>query len=148
VVIKRDDAVHLGARQVQDVGDQRFGVAVDVAEFLLQGMEDGQQRPRLFLLLNDDGAGGFGIPGRIRGHGTSPGPRASKYAKSDICCRGLRPCTSKRTRIPSICENSHMADPRPTLDLDLVWKAGHQPRKSVDPELFALLGAIKNTGKL
>src|SRR5215467_9728674 len=41
-----------------------------------------------------------------------------------------------------------MAHPRPTLDLDLVWKAGHQPRKSVDPELFALLDAIKNTGKL
>lgn len=41
-----------------------------------------------------------------------------------------------------------MAHPRPTLDLDLVWKAGHQPRKSVDPELFALLEAIKNTGKL
>lgn len=41
-----------------------------------------------------------------------------------------------------------MADTRPTLDLDLVWKAGHQPRKSVDPALFALLEAIKNTGKL
>ncbi len=41
-----------------------------------------------------------------------------------------------------------MAHPRPTLDLDLIWKAGHQPRKSVDPELFALLEAIKNTGKL
>jgi molybdate transport repressor ModE-like protein len=39
-----------------------------------------------------------------------------------------------------------MADTR--LDLDLVWKAGHQPRKPVDPELFALLEAIKNTGKL
>jgi molybdate transport repressor ModE-like protein len=41
-----------------------------------------------------------------------------------------------------------MADNRPTLDLDLVWKAGHQPQKTVDPELFALLDAIKNTGKL
>lgn len=41
-----------------------------------------------------------------------------------------------------------MTDTRPTLDLDLVWKAGHQPRKSVEPELFALLEAIKNTGKL
>src|SRR5262249_11766052 len=41
-----------------------------------------------------------------------------------------------------------MAQPRPTLDLDLVWKAGHQPQKSLDPELFALLDAIKNTGKL
>jgi putative molybdopterin biosynthesis protein len=41
-----------------------------------------------------------------------------------------------------------MIDPRPTLDLDLVWKAGRQPRKPVDPALFALLDAIKNTGKL
>src|SRR5215467_8218044 len=41
-----------------------------------------------------------------------------------------------------------MTDRRPTLDLDLVWKAGLQPRKSVEPELFALLDAIKNTGKL
>ncbi|HTV44613.1 MAG TPA: substrate-binding domain-containing protein [Stellaceae bacterium] len=41
-----------------------------------------------------------------------------------------------------------MADIRPTLDLDLVWKTRHQPRKPIDPELFALLEAIKNTGKL
>ena len=41
-----------------------------------------------------------------------------------------------------------MPNPRPTLDLGLVWKAGHEPRKSIDPELFALLEAIKNTGKL
>ena len=41
-----------------------------------------------------------------------------------------------------------MALTRPTLDLDLVWKAGHQPKKAVDPELFALLDEIKNTGKL
>ena len=41
-----------------------------------------------------------------------------------------------------------MVNTRPTLDLDLVWKAGHLPRRSVEPELFALLEAIKNTGKL
>jgi molybdate transport repressor ModE-like protein len=41
-----------------------------------------------------------------------------------------------------------MADTRPTLDVDLVWKAGLQPRKPVEPALFALLEAIKNTGKL
>jgi molybdate transport repressor ModE-like protein len=41
-----------------------------------------------------------------------------------------------------------MALTRPTLDFDLVWKAGHLPQKSVDPELFALLDEIKNTGKL
>lgn len=41
-----------------------------------------------------------------------------------------------------------MVQPHPTLDLDLVWKAGHQSRRSIEPELFALLEAIKNTGKL
>jgi molybdate transport repressor ModE-like protein len=41
-----------------------------------------------------------------------------------------------------------MIDSRPTLGLDLVWKAGDQSGKSVDPQLFALLDAIKNTGKL
>ncbi|HVY58781.1 MAG TPA: substrate-binding domain-containing protein [Xanthobacteraceae bacterium] len=40
-----------------------------------------------------------------------------------------------------------MPEFRPTLDLDLVWMAGRQ-RKPVDPELFALLEAIKMTGKL
>jgi molybdate transport repressor ModE-like protein len=41
-----------------------------------------------------------------------------------------------------------MADSRPTLDLDLVWRAGAQAKRAVEPELFALLEEIKNTGKL
>jgi molybdate transport repressor ModE-like protein len=41
-----------------------------------------------------------------------------------------------------------MVHPHPTLDLDLVWKAGRQSKRSVEPELFALLDGIKNTGKL
>jgi molybdate transport repressor ModE-like protein len=41
-----------------------------------------------------------------------------------------------------------MVESRPTLDLDLVWKAGHQTKRAVAPELFALLEEIKNTGKL
>jgi molybdate transport repressor ModE-like protein len=41
-----------------------------------------------------------------------------------------------------------MSEIRPTLDLDLVWTAGHQPRKSMDPDLFRLLEAIKHSGKL
>lgn len=41
-----------------------------------------------------------------------------------------------------------MAHPHPTLDLDLVWRAGQHTPKSVEPELFALLEGIKNTGKL
>jgi len=41
-----------------------------------------------------------------------------------------------------------MSEIRPTLDLDLVWTAGHQPRKPIDPDLFRLLEAIKHSGKL
>jgi putative molybdopterin biosynthesis protein len=41
-----------------------------------------------------------------------------------------------------------MSDIRPTLDLDLVWTAGHQARKPIDADLFRLLKAIKRTGKL
>ncbi len=37
---------------------------------------------------------------------------------------------------------------RPALDLDLIWKAGGQPKKSIDPELFKLLEAVQRTGKL
>jgi molybdate transport repressor ModE-like protein len=34
-----------------------------------------------------------------------------------------------------------------SLEMELIWKAGRSPR-SLEPELFALLEAIKNTGKL
>jgi len=34
---------------------------------------------------------------------------------------------------------------RPALDLDLVWMAGHG-RRQIDPDLFRLLEAIKQTG--
>jgi len=41
-----------------------------------------------------------------------------------------------------------MSDIRPSLDLDLVWTAGKQPRKPIDTDLFRLLAAIKQSGKL
>jgi putative molybdopterin biosynthesis protein len=41
-----------------------------------------------------------------------------------------------------------MSEIRPTLDLDLVWTAGHLPRKPIDADLFRLLEAIKRSGKL
>ena len=44
VVIEGDDAVHFGARDVQRLGDQRLGRFIDVAELLLQGVQDRQQR--------------------------------------------------------------------------------------------------------
>lgn len=37
---------------------------------------------------------------------------------------------------------------RPSIDLDLIWNAGHLPKKAIDPELFGLLEAIQSTGKL
>ena len=39
-----------------------------------------------------------------------------------------------------------MSEIRPTLDL--VWTAGHLPRKPIDTDLFRLLEAIKRSGKL
>lgn len=41
-----------------------------------------------------------------------------------------------------------MSDNHAALHLDLVWSAGVQPRKPIEPELFALLEAIRETGKL
>ena len=44
IVIEGDDAVHLGAGDVQGLGNQRFRGFVDIAELLLQGVQHRQQR--------------------------------------------------------------------------------------------------------
>ncbi len=41
-----------------------------------------------------------------------------------------------------------MSSDSAALHLDLVWSAGVQPRKPIEPELFELLEAIRQTGKL
>jgi putative molybdopterin biosynthesis protein len=41
-----------------------------------------------------------------------------------------------------------MSSESTALRLDLVWSAGAQPRRPIEPELFALLEAIRQTGKL
>jgi putative molybdopterin biosynthesis protein len=41
-----------------------------------------------------------------------------------------------------------MSDGHTALRLDLAWSAGGKPRKPIEPELFALLEAIRETGKL
>jgi putative molybdopterin biosynthesis protein len=41
-----------------------------------------------------------------------------------------------------------MSDSPAALHLDLVWSAGIQQRKPIEPELFALLEGIRETGKL
>ena len=45
-------------------------------------------------------------------------------------------------------ESDHMSDTASYLDLDLVWTAGNQPRRQIDADLFRLLEAIKQSGKL
>ena len=44
IVIEADDAVDLGAGDIESLGDQRLGGFVDIAEFLLQSVQDRQQR--------------------------------------------------------------------------------------------------------
>jgi hypothetical protein len=44
VMIKGDDPVHLGAGNIQNFGDEWLGRFIDIAELLLQGVEDRQQR--------------------------------------------------------------------------------------------------------
>ena len=62
VVIKGEDAMDLGARDVQRFGDHRFGGLVDVAEGLLQGVQDRQQRALKAQMLPDDLRGSFRAP--------------------------------------------------------------------------------------
>lgn len=47
-----------------------------------------------------------------------------------------------------ICLESHMKETLPAFTLDLVWTNGRQPNIQVDPQLFALLEAIRGTRKL
>ena len=44
IVIEGDDAVYLGPGDVQGLGEQRLGSLIDIAEFLLQGVQHRQQR--------------------------------------------------------------------------------------------------------
>ena len=63
VVIEGDDAVHLGARDVQSFGDQRFRGLVDIAEFVLQRVEDRQKRPFAIKVFADALKRDFLVPG-------------------------------------------------------------------------------------
>ena len=54
IVIEGDDAVHLGARQVQRLGDHRQRFLRHVAELFLDAVQDRQQRAFEALQLVDD----------------------------------------------------------------------------------------------
>jgi hypothetical protein len=68
VVVEGDDAVDFGPRTVQGSGDQRLGGLVDAAEFLLQGVQNGQQRAVQMQQFPDALARQIGIPRRLPSH--------------------------------------------------------------------------------
>ena len=83
VVIEGDDAVHLGARDVQRLRDHRLSGFVDVAERLLQGVQNRQQRAFEAPVLGDDLRGSFRAPWFVIRHASA----APRY-KSDMTVRG------------------------------------------------------------
>ncbi len=66
IVIKADDSMNLGARQVERLGDQRHRLTIDVAELFLQGVQDRQRRTIEAKICLDD----------LLGTGAAPWDRA------------------------------------------------------------------------
>ncbi len=64
IVVEGDAAVHLGARQVQRVRDQRHGAGIHVAERLLQRVQDRQRGPLREGVFGDDPGCALRAPGR------------------------------------------------------------------------------------
>ena len=65
IVIEGDDAMHLGAGDVQRVGDQRLGRLVDIAELGLQGVQDRQERTFAVRKFANERLGDLRIPGGL-----------------------------------------------------------------------------------
>src|SRR4029077_13611897 len=63
VVIESDDAVHLGARDVQSLGDEGLRSLLDVAEFVLQSVKNRQKRPFAIEVLANALKRDFLVPG-------------------------------------------------------------------------------------
>ena len=68
VMVEGDDAVHLGAGDVQRLGDHRLGGFVDIAELLLQSVQDRQQRTLKAQMLSNDLRGSFRAPWFVSWH--------------------------------------------------------------------------------
>ena len=66
-MIEGHDTVDFGPRAVERSRHQRFRSLVDVAEFVLQGVQDRQQRPIQVQQLLDALLGQIGVPRRSPG---------------------------------------------------------------------------------
>ena len=72
VVIEGHDAVDLGARQVERVGDHRQGFLRHTAELFLHAVEDGKERAFALDVLGDHGLGPRLDLGTLRLHRAAP----------------------------------------------------------------------------
>jgi hypothetical protein len=72
VVIEGDDAVDFSPRAVERRGDERLGGLVDIAELVLQGEQDGQQRPVRPAVLRNDFACAIRTPRFVGTHLRQP----------------------------------------------------------------------------
>ena len=66
-MVEGDDAVRLGAGDIQSLGDQQLGGFIDITKFLLQSVEDREQPTGCRLLGGDDDGVDLGIS--QEGHG-------------------------------------------------------------------------------
>ena len=83
IVIEADHAKGFGARDVQRIGDQRDGAIVDVAELLLQIVQNWQRRPAHVALTIDQRSRQIQIKGRSARHDILPG-RLTKCASAGL----------------------------------------------------------------
>jgi hypothetical protein len=60
-MVEGDDAVRLGAGDIQSLGDQQLGGFINITKFLLQSVDDRQQPTGCRLLGGDDDGVGLGI---------------------------------------------------------------------------------------
>lgn len=68
VVIETDHAVHLGAGKIESVGDQRNRGVIQVAELVLQSVQDRQEGAGEVLQLPDPNQGSIRVPGWESSH--------------------------------------------------------------------------------
>ncbi len=72
VAVEGHDPVHLGAREVEHVGDDGHGTTIDVPELPLQRVQHGQQRTALPRVRLGDGPSPLRRPRRSLAHGAAP----------------------------------------------------------------------------
>src|SRR5258708_7149089 len=69
IVIKSDDAVDVGVRQVQSFRDQRDGSLIDVSELFLQRVQNRQKSAGKLLQIPDSRKRAVGVPDGDGVHG-------------------------------------------------------------------------------